>query len=115
MKITLDLPEHRIEPYFTGDPDIYDGACAGCGEERYGLVVRLHPLGWLHAEKEEGTDGQTCQEKAVEKLLADPVTAWTGVARHVAKYPHRHDAATIRAVLRALADALSHPNGDTHA
>lgn len=102
MKITLHLPSYTT----TGDEDGYttaaDGVCAGCGHDRYGPMARLHPFGWLHAEDEDG--GVTCLQKAIDSLAApDMTTAWTTVALHVAKYPSRHDAATIRAVLRELA------------
>jgi hypothetical protein len=106
MKITLDLPErdYSSHPGYEPDGSLSSNApCAGCGEELYGLIVRLHPHGWLHAEREEDSDGKTCQEKAVEKLLANPRTAWVAAARHVAKYPSKHSTATLRAVITELA------------
>lgn len=93
MKITLDLPERQYEgdngrdehgaP--NGFPD-----CDQCGDELYGTVVKLAPVGWLHA------DG------CVEKALADPKTAWKTIAQHVAKYPSRHSTSTIRSVITEL-------------
>lgn len=106
MKITLDLPErdYRGHPGYEPDGSLSSNApCAGCGDELYGLVVRLLPYGWLHAEREEDAEGKTCQEKAVEKLLADPRTAWLVVARHVAKYPSKHGVSAIRTVITELA------------
>lgn len=106
MKVTLDLPEANVSghPGYEPDGSLSSGApCVGCGEELYGLIVRLHPLGWLHAEAIEDNEGKTCQEKAVEKLLADPRAVWIGVARHVAKYPSKHGVATLRAVITELA------------
>ncbi|MFD9249570.1 hypothetical protein [Streptomyces bottropensis] len=95
MKITLDLPERE----YTGDNGRdTDGApigfpdCEQCGDELYGTVVKLTPIGWLHAGE------------CVEKALADPKTAWANIARHVAKYPSRHSAATIRAVITNLVE-----------
>lgn len=106
MKITLDLPERDYDghPGYERDGSLASNApCAGCGEELYGLTVRLLPFGWLHAEREEDAEGKTCQEAAVEKLLADPRTAWVAVARHVAKYPSKHSTAALRAVISELA------------
>lgn len=107
MKVTLDLPEADASGHPGYEPDgslSSNAPCAGCGEELYGLIVRLHPLGWLHAEREEDSQGKTCQELAVEKLVADPRTAWPAVGRHVAKYPSRHSTATLRAVITELAN-----------
>lgn len=105
MKITLVLPEYDNPGHCESEVDGYDhrtGLCAGCGDELYGLTVRMLPLGWLHAEREEDNEGKTCQERAVESLLADPRTAWLSVAKHVARYPSRHSTSTLRAVLTEL-------------
>lgn len=105
MKITLDLPEYDNPGHREYETDGYDhiaGLCAGCGHELFGLTVRIHPHGFLHAEKEEDGDGRTCQERFVEKLLADPATAWLTIARHVAKYPSKHNTSAIRTVITAL-------------
>ncbi|MYZ37507.1 MULTISPECIES: hypothetical protein [unclassified Streptomyces] len=113
MKVQLDLPEFRVEQYTHHENgNVTDeGLCAGCGLERYGLMAKLHPVGWLHAEDEDGNP--TCLQKAIDKLTApDPATAWTTVARHVAKYPSRHDAATIRAVIRELLQLVEAKRGD---
>ena len=106
MKVTLDLPERDYSGHPGYEPDgslSSNPSCAGCGEELYGLTVRLLPYGWLHAEREEDSEGKTCQELAVDKLLADPRTAWPAVARHVAKYPSKHSVSTLRAVITELA------------
>jgi len=106
MKITLDLPEYQNPGHCEYAVDGYDHVtklCAGCGDELYGLTVRLLPYGWLHAEREEDNEGRTCQELAVEKLLADPRTAWVSVGKHVARYPSKHTSATVRAVITELA------------
>lgn len=103
MKITLDLPEYDATDAFLGiDPET--GApqghadCDGCGQELSGAVVKLVPLGWLHA------DG--CLQRAVDKLRdLTARDAWLTVAQHVAKYPSRHSASTIRAVITELAKA----------
>jgi hypothetical protein len=93
MKITLDLPEAE----YTGDGGRdEDGApigfpdCEQCGGELYGTVVKLATVGWLHAGE------------CVDKTLADPTAAWKTIAQHVAKYPSKHSAATIRAVITNL-------------
>jgi hypothetical protein len=115
MKITLDLPEADVSghPGYEADGSLSSGApCAGCGEELYGLIVRLQPYGWLHAEAIEDNDGKTCQEKAVEKLLTDPRTVWAVVAKHVAKYPSKHGVATLRAVITELAKLVEAPVRD---
>lgn len=97
MKITLNLPERE----YTGDNGRdQDGApnsfpdCAHCGDELCGTVVNLATVGWIHAEG------------CLEKALADPQHAWWTIARHVAKYPSRHSASTIRAVLGELLKAV---------
>ncbi|MFD4559000.1 hypothetical protein ACFWP5_32555 [Streptomyces sp. NPDC058469] len=115
MQITLSLPEFDATPAttWTGevlhDPDA--GLCDGCGYERNGLMVKLVPFGWLHAEDEDGA--VTCLQKAVDRLAApDMTTAWTSIAQHVAKYPHRHTTATIRAVITELAKLAARPAAD---
>lgn len=104
MMIQLSLPEFRLDPgdgYM--DPSYDPGLCAGCGDERYGLMVKLAPVGWLHAEDEDGE--VTCLQKAIDAFATpDPKRAWVGVARHVAKYPSRHSASTLRSVITTLAD-----------
>ncbi|WNI19123.1 hypothetical protein [Actinacidiphila sp. ITFR-21] len=105
MKVTIDLPERDYSGHPGYEPDgalASNAPCAGCGEELYGLAVRMLPFGWLHAEREEDAEGKTCQEAAVEKILADPRTGWLAVAAHVAKAPSAHSAATIRAVITNL-------------
>lgn len=104
MKITLDLPEYDARQYlYEVDGSITPyGNCTGCGDELYGLVGRLHPTGWVHTEKEEGEDGKTCLEKAVDQITSDPVVGWQAVAAHVAKSPSRHTASTVRAVITEL-------------
>lgn len=105
MKITLDLPEYKNPGHCEAEVDGYDhstGLCAGCGDELYGLTVRMLPLGWLHAEAIEDNEGKTCQELAVEKMLADPRTAWVSAGKHIARYPSRHSTSTLRAVITEL-------------
>jgi hypothetical protein len=98
MKITLDLPEFDASDASvtgrdpeTGAPEGFDD-CALCGEELSGTAVKLLPYGWLHAEK--------CLQAAVDRTQGAYSTAWLTVAQHVAKYPSRHSATTIRAVLQ---------------
>jgi hypothetical protein len=114
MKLTLNLPGFEVIPpeYWPGGDDEHDpGLCAGCGAERYGQMAKLHPVGWLHAEDEDGKT--TCLQKAIDALAApDMTTAWTTIARHVAKYPSRHDAATIRTVLRELVRHIESKRGE---
>jgi hypothetical protein len=105
MKITLDLPEYDNPGHREYEVDGYDhraNLCVGCGDELYGLTVRIHPHGFLHAEKEEDTEGRTCQEEFVEKLLADRKAAWLTIARHVAKYPSKHSTSAVRTVITEL-------------
>jgi hypothetical protein len=107
VKITLDLPEFTLsDSDGYGDPDYHPGVCAGCGYERSGTMVKLVPFGWLHTEPEHEGE-KSCLQKVVDgiektALAIDPVTAWKTVAQHVAKYPSRHSASTIRAVLTQL-------------
>ena len=113
MKIQLDLPEYNNPGHCEYEVDGFDhraNPCAGCGDELYGLTVRMLPFGWLHAEAIEDNEGKTCQEKAVEKLLADPRNAWVGVARHIAKYPSKHSVSTLRAALTELAHIAETPD-----
>lgn len=92
MKITLDLPDRE----YTGDngrdehgaPNGFPD-CTQCGDELYGTVIRFAPVGWLHP---------ACLEKAV----GDPEVAWKTIAEHVAKFPSRHSASTVRAVITEL-------------
>ncbi|MFC8267775.1 hypothetical protein ACFUIZ_18890 [Streptomyces cinereoruber] len=101
MRITLDLPEYDasdsalngIDPE-TGAPNSFPD-CDYCGEELSGTAVKLIPFGWLHAEG--------CLQKAADGLTRiGPRTAWLTVAQHVAKYPSRHSASAIRAVITEL-------------
>jgi hypothetical protein len=98
LKITLDLPDRE----YTGDNgrDIHGAPngfpdCEQCGDELYGTVVKLTTIGWLHAGE------------CVDKALTDPTTAWKTIAQHVAKYPSKHSASTIRAVITNLLEG--HP------
>jgi hypothetical protein len=93
LKITLDLPERQYEGDNGRDADGAPNGfpdCQICGDELYGTVVKLHTIGWLHAGE------------CVDKALGDPSQAWATIARHVAKYPSRHSASTIRAVITSL-------------
>lgn len=107
MKITLNLPEVTLsasDGY--GDPYYDPGVCAGCGYERNGTMAKLVPHGWLHTEPEREGE-KSCLQKVVDGIgqNADrfgPRTAWATVAQHVAKYPSRHGASTIRAVITEL-------------
>ncbi|MGQ4351950.1 hypothetical protein [Streptomyces drozdowiczii] len=106
MKIILTLPTFEAALDDDGYTTATSGVCAGCGDDRYGYMARLHPVGWLHAENEDGE--LTCLQKAVNSLVtSDASAAWVSVAQHVAKYPSRHDAATIRSVLRELANLVT--------
>lgn len=114
MKIELNLPDFRVEQYEYPETGIVadEGVCAGCGDERYGLMAKLAPVGWLHAEDEYG--GVTCLQKAFDRLVTpDPAHAWLTVARHVAKYPSRHSASTLRSVITTLANLAE--AGESHA
>lgn len=99
MKITLNLPEIDTDSitgidYETGAPDPAPD-CTMCGQELTGTAVKLLPYGWLHAEG--------CLQKLVDSLgRIGPQAAWLVVAQHVAKYPSKHPASTIRAVLTEL-------------
>ncbi|MFI8792632.1 hypothetical protein [Streptomyces sp. NPDC055105] len=103
MKITLDLPEYKVD---TGEGDLdpyYDPSiCAGCDSERSDIMAKLVPFGWLHTVPEhEGA--KSCLQKAADSLgQIGPQAAWLVVAQHVAKYPSKHSASTIRAVLTEL-------------
>lgn len=102
MKIELHLPEFTADSSGYMGPDYNPGLCDGCGNERYGLMAKLLPFGWLHAEDEDCE--VTCLQKAVDSLAAPDMTgAWVAVAQHVAKYPTKHSAATIRSVISELA------------
>lgn len=107
MKITLDLPEFTVDPADGhGDPYYDAGDCAGCGYERSGVMVKLVPHGWLHTEPPHEGE-KSCLQTVVDgiqtaALAIDPQTAWKTVAQHVAKYPSRHSASTIRAVITEL-------------
>lgn len=108
MKITLDLPEYDNPGYREVQADGFDntpGLCPVCGYELRKLTARLEPLGWVHAEVDidNGESGLTCLEKAVQQLTQDPRAAWLTVARHVAKYPSKHSASTLRAAITELA------------
>lgn len=100
MKITLDLPEYLDFDKYPGfDPET--GApepgpdCDLCGEELSGTVVTIVPYGRIHTEG--------CLQTLVDGLQnIGPQAAWLVVAQHVAKYPSRHSASTIRAVLTEL-------------
>lgn len=112
MKIELNLPEFKVEQYsYDTDGSISDeGLCDGCGNERYGLMVKLVPIGWLHAEDEDGE--VTCLQKAIDAIVTpEPAHAWLAVARHVAKYPSQHSASTLRSVITTLAN-LAKAGGD---
>lgn len=107
MKIELNMPEFRVEQFgYAADGSLTDeGLCAGCGDERYGLMAKLAPVGWLHAEDEDG--GVTCLQKAIDAFVTpDPARAWLSVARHVAKYPSRHTVSTLRSVITMLANLV---------
>ena len=104
MKIELNLPVFRAEQYEYPETGIVtdEGVCAGCGDERYGLMAKLVPFGWLHAEDEDG--GVTCLQKAIDSFVTpDPAHAWLAIAKHVAKYPSRHGVSTLRSVITTLA------------
>ncbi|MER6249437.1 hypothetical protein [Streptomyces griseorubiginosus] len=107
MKITLDLPEYTVDPSDGhGDPYYDPGICAGCGSERAGVMVRLAPHGHLHATPPHEGE-QSCLQKVVDGIAENalrfgPRAAWSSVAEHVAKYPSRHSASTIRAVITEL-------------
>lgn len=106
MRIQIDLPDFDDPGHREYDTDGYayaPGACPVCEYELNGLTARLHPLGYVHAEQQDGETGPTCLEQAIEKLLTDPRNAWLTIAEHVAKAPSKHPAATIRAALTALA------------
>lgn len=93
MKITIDLPDRQYEGDNGRDEDGAPNGfpdCDQCGQELYGTVVKLAPVGWLHAQE------------CVAKALADPKTAWLTIAQHVARYPSRHSASTVRAVITNL-------------
>ena len=101
MKITLDLPEYDASDYNLTGIDPETGApngfpdCARCGQELSGTAVKLLPFGWLHSEG--------CLQKVADTLAQiGPRTAWLIVAQHVAKYPSRHSASAIRAVITEL-------------
>lgn len=107
MKITLDLPELTVDPSDGyGDPYYHPGVCAACGYDRSGVMVKLAPHGWLHTVPEHEGE-KSCLQKVVDgiqknALAIDPKTAWATVAQHVAKYPSRHSASTIRSVITEL-------------
>lgn len=108
MKIELNLPEFTADSSGYDGPDYNPGLCAGCGFERYGLMVQLIPFGWLHAEDEDG--GVTCLQKAVDSLASPDMTAaWIAVGQHVAKHPSKHSTATVRAVITELAKLAARP------
>lgn len=108
MKIELNLPEFTADSNGYAGPDYNPGLCDGCGFERYGLMVQLVPVGWLHAEDEDGA--VTCLQKAVDSLAAPNMTAaWIAVGRHVAKHPSKHSTATVRAVITELAKLAARP------
>lgn len=101
MRITLDLPEFTISPDDHNGYEADTGAplpfadCDFCGEERTGVMVKLVPFGWVHAEG--------CLQKLTDQLTQiGPRAGWLAVAQHVAKYPSRHSASAIRAVIEQL-------------
>ncbi|MCX5229709.1 hypothetical protein [Streptomyces sp. NBC_00233] len=109
MRITLDLPDFTLDDTDPNDPHFNPGLCAGCGNERWGRMARLHGTGWLHTQTDDDTE-PTCRQKALDNLQTNPLSAWQTIALHIAKYPSRHDAATIRAVLRHLTNTSQTPN-----
>jgi len=103
VKITLDLPEYTVDPSDgNGDPYYHPGDCENCGSERSGTMVKLIPYGWVHAEPP--SEGQkSCLQAIVDNLPhIGAQTAWLVVAQNVAKYPSRHPASVIRAVINEL-------------
>lgn len=107
MKITLDLPEMTVsDSDGHGDPYYDPGVCVRCGYERSGTMAKLVPHGWLHTTPEHEGEKSCLQQivDGIEKnaLAIDPRTAWKTVAGHVAKYPSRHSASTIRSVITEL-------------
>jgi hypothetical protein len=110
VKITLDLPEVTLpgsDGY--GDPYYHPGVCAGCGYERSDTMAKLAPYGWFHNDGNGEGHGEepSCLQETVDRLAKnaleiDPHTAWKTVAQHVAKYPSRHSASTIRSVITEL-------------
>lgn len=101
MRITLDLPEFTIDPNDHNGFEDETGAplpfadCDFCGEERSGVMVKLVPFGWVHAVG--------CLQKLADQLTKiGPRAGWLAVAQHVAKYPSRHSASAVRAVIEQL-------------
>jgi len=103
VKITLDLPEYTVDPSEGYADPYYDpGTCGGCGYERSGVMVKLVPHGFLHAEPAHEGE-KSCLQKVVDNLPGIGArAAWLSVAQHVAKYPSRHSASTIRSVITEL-------------
>ncbi|NUS82724.1 MAG: hypothetical protein HOY75_08220 [Streptomyces sp.] len=103
MKITLDLPEMTIDPSDGyGDPYYHPGVCGHCGEDKSGTMAKLVPFGWVHTQPAHEGE-KSCLQTVVDGLpQIGPRAAWMVVAQHVAKYPSRHSASAIRAVLTEL-------------
>ncbi|MEU5322938.1 hypothetical protein AB0G67_40240 [Streptomyces sp. NPDC021056] len=103
MKITLDLPEHTVDPSDGYNDPYYDpGVCGNCGYEKSGTMAKLVPYGWVHTEPPHEGE-KSCLQAIVDNLpQIGASAAWLVVGQHVARYPSRHSASTIRSVITEL-------------
>ena len=99
MQITISVPDYD----WTGNGYHVDDEVPECTMCRYPIEaasVRLPGIrGHVHADPES-----PCLQQAV-KHIEDQVeaNAWLAIAEAVAKAPHRHSAATVRATIQNLA------------
>ncbi|GAA0705024.1 hypothetical protein GCM10010193_70080 [Kitasatospora atroaurantiaca] len=102
MKIILDVPEYDWSG--NGHPEDTDTECGICHDPIEGASVKLP---WIRGGHVCADEGSTCLPAAVKYLESQGAGAWLYIAEGVAKAPHRHTAATIRAVIQNLAKAAA--------
>lgn len=103
MQITINVPEYD----WSGNgnhPDDIDIECGICDDPIDGASVKLP---WIRGGHVCANQGSTCLPVAVKYLESQETGAWLYIAESVAKAPHRHTAATIRAVIQNLAKAAA--------
>ncbi|MGW1468468.1 hypothetical protein ACWCPT_29500 [Streptomyces sp. NPDC002308] len=102
MRITIDLPTVTINPSDDGGRD-EDGApyglpdCPHCHQEHSGEMVRTA----------DGLVHDRCANGWLSRR--DERDAWRTLAAHIAQFPSRQSASTVRAVIRALLDMQARP------
>jgi hypothetical protein len=103
MKLTINVPEYE----WAGNgnhPDDRDIECGICHDPIEAQSVKLP---WIRGGHVCAHPGSSCLPAAVQHLESQETHAWLYTAEGVAKAPHRHSAATIRAVIQNLARAAA--------